>query len=156
MSNNELNNINNNLITLDPNSKYTNQDNILINNIDCNNVINSNNIMSNNQFFNNNKYRYITKEYNIKVENKCVIKKKIKYNNPDDYNKILKVYTVEPIIFIKTNNIILDYKTSKYIKFNILAPLTLGTYLAYIIVENTSSKEEDKIEEVLKFIIEVI
>jgi hypothetical protein len=58
----------------------------------------------------------ITKEYKeIKLQPNLVFKKKIKYNNPEDYDKELEITCSEPIVKIKTDKLKLDYKSKFYL-----------------------------------------
>ena len=112
---------------------------------------NSSNILKNGII---NNYKNITHEYQISVKSNQILKKKIKYNNPDDYDKIINIYTNEPYITIKENSFSLEYKSSKYIRLKFQMPKSLGTYIAYIYIENKLPSKSE-IEEVLKFIIDV-
>jgi hypothetical protein len=54
----------------------------------------------------------ITKEYKeIKLQPNRLFKKKIKYNNPEDYDKEIEISCSEPIVKIKTEKLKLDYKS---------------------------------------------
>ena len=113
---------------------------------------------SNNNIYNHdmlNNLNHLVKEYEVEIESNQKIHKKVKYNNPNDYDKIIQITSTEPIIYVKTDKLVLDYKSSKYIRLIINSPQTLGTYTCFIVIENTTLKEENKIEEILKFKIKV-
>lgn len=96
---------------------------------------------------------YLTKEYkDIKLKPNSSYKKKIKYNNPDDVAKVIQVSSNDEIIKIKTEELSLDFKSSKYIMFSIITPKTEGFYTAYIKIKNLN---KDEIEEILKFYINI-
>ena len=100
------------------------------------------------------KYKDITKEYPVlRCHKNCTLKKKLKYNNPDDYNKTLSFIAKDPIIKLRQKELKIEYKSSKYIKFFLELPMTEGTYHPSIAIVNNRTGE---IEEVLKFNIEVI
>ena len=100
------------------------------------------------------KYPDITKEYPlIRCKKNSAVKKKLKYNNPDDYNKTLTLIAKDPIIKLRQKELKIEYKSSKYIKFILELPMTEGTYHPSIAIVNNRTGE---IEEILKFNIEVI
>lgn len=100
------------------------------------------------------KYSYLTKEYPvIRFKKNQTIKKKIKYNNPDDYDKPITVVSKDPIIKLRQKQMTIEYKSSKYIKFLFELPMTEGNYHPSIVITNDRTGE---IEEILKFNIEII
>jgi len=66
-----------------------------------------------NELFDN-EYISITQEYkDIKLKPNCLHKKKIKYNNPDNFDKVLQVDSSSQLIKIKTPEFKLEYKSKK-------------------------------------------
>lgn len=118
---------------------------------------NSEIVISTDNRINNQSIDEITHIYRMKMVSGSVLNKKIKYNNPDDFDKIIKCYTNDPFIKIKTDTIVLDYKSSKYLRVQFNAPKSLGTVIGYIYIENQSQeiKGKSELEEVLKFVIEI-
>lgn len=102
---------------------------------------------------NNTNYESITKEYRTQLKSNTFYKKKIRYNNPEDNDKLVRVFTTDPVVKIKKEEILIGFKTSENIRFSIMTPETLGIYKLHIFVENRAL---GKIEEVLRFIVEVI
>jgi hypothetical protein len=101
-----------------------------------------------------NEYASITKEYpKIILKGSTTYKKKIKYNNPDDVDKIIKLTTSDPIVKIKTEQFAIEYKSSKFLRFSFEMPATEGKYRPSIIITDMKTGE---VEEVLKFFIEVV
>lgn len=99
-------------------------------------------------------YAYITKEYPLmKIRRVTKVKKKIRYNNPDDFDKVLSIASSDPILSLKKNQIKIAYKNSKYIKFSLYMPNTLAMYKPKIYVKNLRN---DEMEEILQLNIEVI
>lgn len=115
----------------------------------------SNELIINTQTPFSDQHEDITHEYKLRMNSGSLSKKKIKYNNPENYDKIIHCFTNDPIIKIKTPTLILDYKSSKYIKFDITAPRSLGTAIGYIYVESRI-KDKSILEEVLRFVIEIV
>lgn len=100
-------------------------------------------------------YMHITNDYNIEIENRKTMNKKIKYNNPENIKKNLLISSTIPhVLYIKNENIQLDYKSSKYIKISISSPSTIGMYIVYIVIQKENNKGYE-IEEILKFHIKV-
>lgn len=98
---------------------------------------------------------HITNDYNIEIENRKTMNKKIKYNNPENIKKNLLISSTIPhVLYIKNENIQLDYKSSKYIKISISSPSTIGMYIVYIVIQKENNKGYE-IEEILKFHIKV-
>ncbi len=101
-------------------------------------------------------YKDLTKEYSIKIEAGSKLNKKIKYNNPDDEDKIVNIISTEPILYISTEKLVIEYKSSKYIKLTFISPQTIGKYTAYVVIEiEKTNTKPASVEEVLKFNIEV-
>lgn len=99
-------------------------------------------------------YTEITQEYPIYKFNKNVVEKmKIRYINPDDYNKQLEVISSDPIIQIRTPNVNINYKSNCYIRMTFNIPDTPAFYTCYIAIRDLKTNE---IEEVLKIPIEVL
>lgn len=45
------------------------------------------------------------------MNKESLYKKKLKYNNPEDIDKVLKVFTNDPMLKISTNELKIDYKS---------------------------------------------
>ena len=96
----------------------------------------------------------ITKEFDKLIMRKQTKKKmKIRYNNPEDEDKYILVESLDDIIEVKKEEIHIEEKTGEYIKLMFNIPKTEGTYKAHVLVKN---KKDGKIEEVLKFNIQVV
>lgn len=99
-------------------------------------------------------YAYLTKEYPLmKLRRTVKVKKKIRYNNPDDFDKVLSLTSSDNILSLKKQQIKIAYKSSKYIKFSLKMPETLARYRPKIYIKNLRN---DEMDEVLQFNIEVI
>ena len=99
-------------------------------------------------------YQDITKDFDlIKFEKGTIIKKKIRYNNPDDEDKNFVVESLDDIITIRSKEMYIEQKSSEYIKLTFNIPNTLGRYTSSVIVKN---KDKGEIEEILRFNIQVV
>ena len=99
-------------------------------------------------------YASITQDYPVlKFKKNQSKKQKVKYINPEDYDKVLNIISSDPIITIKEPQIKIPYKTSKYIKFRIDMPMTEGLYRPLIIICNVRTGE---IEEIMRLSLEVV
>ena len=52
------------------------------------------------------------KDYYVEFSKNTEIKKKIRYNNPDDYNKILRIINNSDIIQLRTPELHLEHKSN--------------------------------------------
>ena len=100
------------------------------------------------------KYEDITKDFDlIKIQQGMSVKKKVRYNNPDDEDKNFIVDSTDDIIVVRTKELRIESKSSEYIRLVFNMPKTLGTYSASVVVTN---KDNNKIEEILRFHILVV
>ena len=99
------------------------------------------------------KYENITKDFDMLTLSRGEPKKmKIRYNNPEDIDKHLVVESSDDIISVKDRDMILEQKTSEYIRLTFHTPNTLGIYTSSVTVKDKNSGE---IEEILRFHIKV-
>ena len=105
-------------------------------------------------YFNPEEFAAITQDYPIiKCRKRAVEDFKVKYMNPDNFNKQLSVESSESFVEIKTKTLKIDYKDSSYIRFKIIAPETVAFYECFIIIRDLRS---NKVEELMKLSIEVL
>ena len=100
------------------------------------------------------KYEEITKDYDpLRFAPKAQIKKKIRYMNPDDVDKVFEIEsTDDDIVNVRNKELNIESKASEFIRLLFNAPETLGSYKVCVIVKNKANKE---VEEVLRFHIQV-
>ena len=100
------------------------------------------------------KYEDRTKDFEIlNFKPKETKKKKIRYNNPDDSDKIFEIESTDnEIVNVRNKELKIESKAGEFIRLIFNAPETLGTYTVSIIVTNKAIKE---VEEVLRFHIQV-
>src|SRR5688572_15174307 len=85
-------------------------------------------------------YDSISKEYkDLYLLPNAIIKKKIKYMNPDDYNKQLTFIPSDSIIKLAKQEMKLDLKSSDYIRFSFETPSTQGVYKPFIKIFNATT-----------------
>ena len=100
------------------------------------------------------KYEDITKDFgvlNFKPNEQQ--KKKIRYNNPDDEDKVFEIEsTDDDTINVRNKELSIESKNGEFIRLLFNAPKTLGTHTVSVIVKNKKNKE---VEEVLRFQIQV-
>ena len=100
------------------------------------------------------KYEDITKDYNnLKFKSNTQKKMKIRYNNPDDIDKVLEIEsTDEDTIFVRVKELNIESKSGEFIRLTFNIPSTKCNYSPCVIVKNKTSKQ---IEEILRFNITV-
>ena len=100
------------------------------------------------------KYEEITKDFGVlKLKPNEQKKMKIRYNNPDDFDKTFEIEsTDDETVNVRNKEINIESKTGEFIRLLFNAPQTFGTYTVCIVVKNKNNQE---VEEVLRFQIEV-
>lgn len=98
-------------------------------------------------------YENITKDYGpLTFDSGEEIKYKIRYNNPDDMDKRLSIVSTDNVILVRKPELQIESKDNDYIRFTIRAPLLKCSISPSLVIIN---KVTDKIEEILRFQIEV-
>ena len=100
------------------------------------------------------KYEDCTRDYEIlKFAPQAQKKIKLRYNNPDEIDKDFEIEsTANDIINVRSKELHVDSKAGEFIRLTVCAPNTLGKYIVSIVVKNKANK---KVEEVLRFQIQV-
>ena len=95
----------------------------------------------------------ITKDYELRLKLNTKKKMKIKYNNPDDIDKVFEIQsTDDEILHVRTPELKIPYKEMNFIRLTFESPNTKCIYKPSIIIRNKANKN---IEEILRFKIEV-
>ena len=95
----------------------------------------------------------IIKDYQLKLLINMKKKMKIKYNNPDDVDKVLAITsTDDDILEVRTKELKVEYKDMNFIRLTFNSPSTKCIYKPCVIIKN---KANDQIEEILRFRIEI-
>ena len=109
--------------------------------------------MNNNRKKPNNENEEITKDFPLlKFKPEMTKKMKVRYNNPDDFNKNFIIESTDDIINIRNKEISIESKSSEFIRLTFVMPKTFGNYTASVIVKN---KDINQIEEILRFHMQV-
>ena len=101
------------------------------------------------------KYEEITKDYDpLRFVPKAQIKKKIRYMNPDDVDKVFEIEsTDDDIVNVRNKELNIESKASEFIRLIFNMPRTIGVYTPKVVVTNKANGE---IEEILMFQCQVI